>query len=213
MLPNSRPGLCRRLLRLLGGVYALLLFFVLAVCWPAEGCTSTLRLRDSSQYHVLKHAIFIRGTGDPANLEDSTGHALDLASAFGGDAHAFGRPVTRAPLLTGSQRDSAARARYRQLLKRPGSRYVNYDYDLYLRLQMKAMRETILTNPRKQHIVLWIHGGRNPLWSGPGRTFEIASALDTTACYPICINWEGSDVGAYWNHLTYARPAKRKWYE
>jgi len=148
---------------------------------------------------ALRNAIFIQGNGEAADLVDSSGHAIDFAALYRGNTAR--RPSQLQRDLEGKQK----------ILGGPDSIVVagpNYDYSEYLRGLFAGFEES-----RKKRILLWIHGARNPIGNSPKRTLALVSSLDSTDFYPICINWQSSDLTSYTTHLTYARPAKRNFLE
>ena len=174
-----------------------LLFAALAFFTPPEGLSGPVRINDLS---ALEHAIFIRDNGHEADLLDSLGHKLPNSAL-----------IASAPLDSGHHlveytvKDGKPDSTIIELPPVPRPNFERYQY--FSRIIQAFDRSG------KKHLLLWIHGGRNTLGESPNRTLELVRAIDTTAYYPICINWQSNDFISYWNHLTYNRPAKRGFIE
>lgn len=166
------------------------------------GCAGPLHV-GAARRHALDHAIFVRADGEPASLVDERGRPLFPADSLD-DAGA-------AP-----SRDALARAsgfeRARDTLRHavtPAPRAVNYDYGRYV--------ERLLANLRSDRgadtVVLFIHGGRNPLAGALKNTVKVADSLAGSHRWPICVNYETADLSSYGEHLTWVRPDRRGWLE
>jgi pimeloyl-ACP methyl ester carboxylesterase len=176
-----------------------LLVAIAALVMPPEVVSKPLTI-PRADVQALRHAIFIRGDGYPANLVDDRGKLFDFDSLYTGD-RARGQTELK---------DSIS-ARQEQMvgpdLVRPKA--LNFSYRAYLHGLFDGLEHS-----GKHKILLWVHGARNPLGSSPDRTIELVDSLnDKSEYYPICINWQSSDVSSYWAHLTYVRPAHRNWVE
>ncbi len=196
---HPAPRVFSRIARVLLWYFAVMTVTALVI--PIDGCAGPLRFAPR-QYSVFKHALFIRGSGTAASLLDSTGRRIDFKNLLAGQPARPQRELQAAidTINQSIESDEGVPLRHR----------LNYDYDAYLQGLTQEMKAQ-LSPGKKRRVLLWIHGGRNPLAGGAGRTLEILDSLKATDYYPICINWESGDLASVWAHLKYSRPAKIGW--
>ncbi len=167
------------------------------------GCSGPLHV-SAARRHALDHAIFVRADGEPASLVDERGRALFPADSLGGAADGEPSRAARAR-ASGFER---ARDTLRHVVT-PSPRAVNYDYGRYV--------DRLLANLRSERgadtVVLFIHGGRNPLAGALKNTVKVADSLAGSHRYPICVDYETADLSSYGEHLTWARPDRRSAFE
>lgn len=161
----------------------------LLIAMLIAGCSGPLHV-SAARRHALDHAIFVRADGEPASLVDERG----------------------APLFAGGAGDESGFERARDTLRlavTPAPRGANYDYGRYVDRVMAKLR----SERGADTVVLFVHGGRNPLAGALKNTVKVADALAGSHVFPICVNYETADLSSYGEHLTWVRPDRRGWLE
>lgn len=148
-----------------------------------QGCASVktvVRIRDS-EAPILRHAVFLQQSGEPALLVDEDWKTFDIDRALP-SPH---RTISAANRTGDSTASPPA-----------GAGWGEYDFDRYL----DGILESILESG-KDTLLIYIHGGRNTLGGALKNSLRDLRALESTRYYPIFINWESGDGDAYWDHL------------